>query len=103
MIAEYFIDKGQKSGQIIGQKMGEISMLINQLYKRFKINKDQISPKLNQLESNDLLELGELIIDHDSADSIFAWIDQRIKIRSQQLYRVMGAFPKSRTFIVLTF
>jgi len=80
MIAQYFTEKGQK----IGEKVGEMSILCNLLNKRFKVDRTYVNPLLTQLESNDLMELGDIILDYEKPEPIFAWIDERIAVRSRQ-------------------
>jgi len=66
MIAEYFREQGQ---------MGIIS---NQIAKRYKVDREYIKPRLGELESSDLIQLGDMILDYDSFEPISNWIDERI-------------------------
>jgi len=77
MIAQYFREQGQE----IGLKIGEMAIICNQLAKRFNVDKESVAPQLKELESNDLLKLGDMILDYDSFDPIYKWINERIKKR----------------------
>jgi len=78
MIAQYFTEKGQK----IGQKNGEMSILSYQFARRFNVDKETVMPRLDKLESNDLMELSGLILDYDNPEPIYKWIDARIEDRA---------------------
>jgi len=73
MIAQYFTEKGQ------------MSILSNLFSKRFNINKETVKPRLDKLESNDLMELSGLILDYDKPEPIYKWIDARIEARNSKL------------------
>jgi len=75
MIAQYFTEKGQ------------LSMLSYQFSKRFNIDKSAVMTRLNQLEGNDLMELGGLILDYDRLEPINKWIDARIDAKKEKRYQ----------------
>jgi len=61
---------------------GQMAIISQQLSKRFNMDKESVKPRLNQLESNDLLELSTLILDYDRPEPIYHWIDERVKSRT---------------------
>ena len=77
MLAQYIKDKGIQQGIQKGIQQGHTALLIKQLTKKFNISADQIAPQLEGLPPNDLLELGEYILDIDSFEDIKRWIKQK--------------------------
>ena len=71
--------KGREKGHEEGLEKGQALILCNQMSKRFKLDKDVVKQKLNELENNDLSELGDMILDYETPEPIFSWIDKRIE------------------------
>ena len=72
MIAQYFTEKGQ------------MSILSYQFSKRFNIDKEAVNPRLDKLESIDLMELSGLMLDYDKPEPLYKWIDARIEARKSK-------------------
>jgi len=74
MLAQYIRDKGAREGNAI---------LLNRLLaKKYHISPEGLTPRLKSLSSEDLLELGERILECDSFEDIQRWLRQKKRTRS---------------------
>jgi hypothetical protein len=65
----------------IGYKRGERAMLARLIAKKFSSQPDTEIPELEKLGADDLLELGEQILDFESLDQVRRWTEQRAQTR----------------------
>ena len=69
MIAQYIREEGFKKG--------EIQLLSRQIMKKYHPASEGLKTLLEGLPPDDLLDLGERIIDVDSFEELQRWIQQR--------------------------
>ncbi|QTA84888.1 DUF4351 domain-containing protein [Desulfonema magnum] len=53
------------------------SMLARLIAKKFRVRPEQELPKLEKLGPDDLLELGEELLDFESLEAVYRWIERR--------------------------
>ncbi len=56
---------------------GQIILLNRQLAKKYNVSTDGLTEKLEELDPENLLKLGELILEYDSFDDIELWITEQ--------------------------
>jgi DNA-binding transcriptional regulator YhcF (GntR family) len=56
-------------------------LLTRQLTKKYRVSPETIAPRLKELSSEDLLELGERILECDSFEDIQLWIREKKQSR----------------------
>jgi len=76
-------ERGQKEGEKRGEKKGEkkglIKMLSTIIAKKFNSQVRRESPRLRNLEKEDLMSLAENIFAFNSLESVHDWINQKKK------------------------
>lgn len=71
-------ERGMQQG--VQQRVQDEKHLISKLIsKRFKSQVEKELSLIKKLNPDDLLELGELILDFESLDEVHEWIQKRIK------------------------
>ncbi|MCP4399738.1 MAG: DUF4351 domain-containing protein, partial [bacterium] len=69
--------KGLREGEQKGLREGTRSLLTRQLSKKYQQSAEEFQALLQDLRAEDLIELGEYMLDCDSFDGIRQWIAQR--------------------------
>ncbi len=85
MLAQYIRNKGFQEGHQEGHQQGHqqgrqqasIMFLNRLLTKKYHVSSERLAPRLKGLSSEELLELGERILDCDSFEDIQGWIRQK--------------------------
>ncbi len=72
-----FERRGYKRGAQDGIRR-EKSLLARMIAKKFSSQPDHELPKLENLSADDLPEFGEQLLDFESLEAAYQWIDQRI-------------------------
>ena len=73
MLAQYIRNKGFQQGH----QQASIMFLNRLLTKKYHVSSERLAPRLKGLSSEELLELGERILDCDSFEDIQGWIRQK--------------------------
>ncbi len=76
MIRELIMDEALQQGMQQGLQEGRSSLLVRQLAKKYQRASEEFQGILDGLRSEDLLELGEYMLDCESYDDILTWIQQ---------------------------
>ncbi len=69
MLKKEYVQEGRQEGNII--------LLSRMLQKKYHISPESLSNKLQGLKSEQLLDLGERILECDSFEDIELWIQER--------------------------
>ena len=77
MLAQYMKDKGVEEGVQQGVLQGSAILLSRQMARKYDLSPEGLSAQLEGLKSEELLDLGDRIIDLDSFDEIQQWIRER--------------------------
>ena len=74
---EYGRKQGMEQGMEQGILKGEFALFDRQFRKKFQRGIDEFRPMLNDLRPEDILELGEYLLDCESVADLQRWIEQR--------------------------
>jgi hypothetical protein len=82
-IADMWIEKGEKRGEKRGEKIGEKigikKIVARQLSKKFNMRLNRITPRLNPLPADAIMELGERLLSMNTFEEAYQWINKRKK------------------------
>jgi len=78
MLAQYIRNKGFQEGQ----QEANIMFANRLLAKKYHIAPERLTPRLKGLSPEDLLELGERILECDSFEDIQRWLRQKKRTHS---------------------
>ena len=78
-IADMWIEKGEKRGEKIGEKIGIKKIVARQLSKKFNMRLNRITPRLNPLPADAIMELGERLLSMNTFEEAYQWINKRKK------------------------
>lgn len=73
MIAQWLKEEGRQEGF----QQGNVMLLSRLFRKKFRQDFDEFRPLLDGLRPEDLLELGEYLLECQSVDDLRSWIEQR--------------------------
>jgi len=77
MIAQWIKDEGRQEGRQEGVWQGETALLRRQFRKKFQQDFDALLPLLEGLRPDDVLELGEYLLDCEQVEDVRHWLEQR--------------------------
>jgi len=75
-IADLWIERGEK----IGEKIGIKKVVARQMSKKFNMGLNRITPRLNPLPSDAIMELGEHLLSMNTFEEAYQWINERKKM-----------------------
>jgi len=74
-IADIWIEKGEKRGE----KNGIKKVVARQMSKKFNMQLNRITPRLNPLPANEIMELAERLLSMNTFEEAYQWINERKK------------------------
>ncbi len=78
-ISEHIFNQGINQGIHQGIHQGNTAMLSRLMAKKYHISPERLPVQLETLNNDELLELGDRILDWDSFEKVEQWIEQRKK------------------------
>ena len=71
------LEKGRQEGRQEGFQQGNVMLLSRLFAKKFHIAPEDMKARLEGLRPEDLVELGEYLLDCESYDEMLSWIQRR--------------------------
>lgn len=77
MIRQLILEEGRQEGRQEGLQQGQFELLNRQIAKKFSLPPEHLADSLRGLRLEDLVALGEYLLDCESVDELRTWIHQR--------------------------